>query len=137
MYFSSHLSAGVFLGTIAKNSPLALALGLSSHALLDMVPHHDYNNVLPAILDISTGLLALRAFRTTNPEIASSIFWGAFGATIPDIEVAIKHLCPFVSFKSIYPSHTGKIRHPQRKFPQGVLVQILTIASFYTLSIIL
>jgi len=125
MYFSSHLSAGLLAGALVKNPSLALGLGLISHGALDSIPHHDYGTLRAACLDLGLGLVTLRFFRTSFPNLSLALFWGAFGATVPDLEVVLKHLFPNYKLKGIYPSHNGKIKHPQRSFPCGVLAQFI------------
>ncbi|HHY19831.1 MAG TPA: hypothetical protein GX522_08035 [Firmicutes bacterium] len=133
MYFSAHLSSGILIGALTKNAPIALGLGFLSHGLLDSIPHHDYSTAKAAIFDLSLGLLVLRFFRTSFLHISEALFWGALGATIPDLEIVFVHALPFYSLPSLYPSHRGLIKHPQRKFPKGVIVQLLTMLISLTL----
>ncbi len=127
MYFSSHLSAGLLAGALTKSPPLALGLGIISHGALDRIPHHDYGSVKAAFLDLGLGLVTLRFFRTSFPNLSSALFYGALGATIPDLEVALKHLIPNYSLEALYPSHNGKIKHPKRSFPRGILTQFVLV----------
>ncbi|MDD2430889.1 MAG: hypothetical protein PHD88_00770 [Firmicutes bacterium] len=134
MYFSSHLSCGLLLGALTKSSVGAFGLGLVSHAALDMVPHHDYRSVGGAAIDLVTGLTILSTIRTLFADISGPLFWGAVGATIPDLEVALRHVLPRYNFKALFPSHSGALPHPQRKFPRGVFVQVVltTVCLFLT-----
>lgn len=70
MYFTTHLSCGLFCGALTKNSLGALCLGLVSHAALDMIPHHDYDSVGGAAVDIASGLVILSAMQTLFPGLS-------------------------------------------------------------------
>lgn len=128
MYFTTHLSCGLFCGALTKNSLGALCLGLVSHAALDMIPHHDYDSVGGAAVDIASGLVILSAMQTLFPGLSGPLLWGAIGGTIPDLEVALRRIFPRYKLRRLFPSHSGLLPHPQREFPKGVLVQFAIIA---------
>lgn len=127
MYFSSHLCTGLLMGGLTNSSVAAFGIGFISHGILDMFPHHDYNSIGAAALDIVIGVITLKIFQANFQYIALPLFWGALGATVPDLEVALKHLLPRYRLKPLYPSHNGLFKHPQRAFPKGVFVQAVVV----------
>ncbi|MBX4187398.1 MAG: hypothetical protein KW802_04085, partial [Candidatus Doudnabacteria bacterium] len=107
MIATSHViiggALGLAVGTVTKNPALALAAGIVSHFVCDLVPHLD-GPVVPPLTDDqeivwSRGLLAfaitdsLLAIAITfyfwitkdNYNFASMFAWGAAGGYLPDL----------------------------------------------------
>ncbi len=84
-----HLVFGAALGMRVRNPLLAFAVGVASHACLDLIPHANYTGwrpVSPAlVLDVAVavGLSLLIARLSPSPTSALA---GAAGAAFPDVE---------------------------------------------------
>lgn len=128
MYFTTHLLTGSTIGgaAVAAGAPpwAAFLAGLGSHAILDMVPHHDYHKARWALLDIAFGIaLAALAF---PGRFAAARLWGGLGGVLPDLEVAVGHLLASLGrpgWRDYFPTHSGALPHPHWGFPQGLLIQ--------------
>ncbi len=119
LYVSTHFATGAALGKIAGSNWLALILGLFSHILLDVLPHHDYRGRRGIILD-SVVTLSMVLWLLPNP---SYILWGAVGGAIPDLEVIINRVFFRGGGRRFFPSHSGILPHPSRVWPQGFFIQ--------------
>ncbi len=84
-----HLVFGAALGMRVRNPLLAFAVGVASHACLDLIPHANYTGwrpVSPAmVLDVAVaaGLSFLIARLSPSPPSALA---GAAGGAFPDVE---------------------------------------------------
>jgi len=77
---SVHAAIGAMIGKRLRNKPLAFLLGMGTHALGDMVPHHDMG---PGETPLVFGTLAhIALVHGWN----SPAFWAALGAVLPDFE---------------------------------------------------
>lgn len=128
MYVFTHLCTGAFLGAIIPNPVVAGIAGLSSHALLDTVPHHDYQKPAPAMVDIGVSLAALWALYkmgAPNSITQNPVLIGGFMAALPDLEVGISYVFgQNRKWPLIYPSHSGLTPHHRLPLPQGFLLQV-------------
>lgn len=120
MYFSVHVLAGAAAASYASTFYTALPVGLVTHALLDMVPHHDYGSIPPGVIDGLVGLLALALFAMGPRPVAA---WGAAGGGIPDLEVFLGYFN--LVKRQWFPTHNGLLPHPQRSFWPGLWLQLL------------
>lgn len=127
--YGTHSLAGATLGyNFAQDNLMAFLLGFFSHALLDVMPHHDPGRSDLAGLSFHTAF-NLGGLYTTGKiyqrlEGDSRVLWGALGGILPDLEHILfagscwSGNCP----RKIYPSHNGKIPHHGDAFPiQGYL----------------
>lgn len=127
--YGTHGVVGATLGyNFAEDNLMAFLLGFFSHALLDVMPHHDPGRSDLVGLGFHTAF-NLGGLYTTGKmyqrlEGDSRVLWGALGGILPDLE----HIffagncwsgnCP----RKIYPSHNGKIPHHGDAAPiQGYL----------------
>ncbi len=132
MTLTTHAIIGGALASAVPTHPiLAFSLGFCSHFLLDAIPHYDYhlnslseneNNFLDNDmkigwdfvfdlfkigLDFLLGFILVFLFfgMSHNFFYNSVLFWGAFGAVIPDafhfIYFKFKHE-PFISFEKFH-----------------------------------
>ncbi len=124
LYVSTHFATGAALGKIAGSNWLALILGLFSHILLDVLPHHDYRGRRGIILD-SVVALAMLLWLLSTP---SYIIWGAAAGALPDLEVIINRLFFKGGGRRFFPSHSGILPHPSRKWPEGFILQASIMA---------
>lgn len=101
MMVSVHALMGAALSRLCRGPKQAFLLGLASHFVADMIPHHD--------LDVlREGLLlggALGALGLTH-GVRSREFAGAVGAALPDIESAVAVLRDLPDGKLILPNHS-------------------------------
>lgn len=116
--FGTHGVVGGALGySVAQTDLQAFVLGLTSHALLDMMPHHD-----PKITDpfdvtfhvfFNLGALFTIEKMYNVKDHDSRLLWGVIGGIIPDLEHLIflgqcgTDLCP----AKIFPAHNGLLPH--------------------------
>jgi hypothetical protein len=115
-----HALVGAAVGRAAGSRTPALAAGVATHLLGDLLPHRDFDPKVEAPL--LAGTLALLALRcgVNSPEMA-----GAVGGVLPDVENAaqIVGLIPKASVR--FPTHVGDGKHHGRPvasaLPQGVL----------------
>ncbi len=120
MYVSTHFVTGAAIGKMVGNNWIAFILGILSHIILDIIPHHDYRGKKGAFLDtLITGAMALWLF--SSP---SYVFWGAIGATIPDLEVIISYVFFKKKGPRFFPTHSGKFTHRAWKWPGGFVIQV-------------
>jgi hypothetical protein len=129
VYFTTHLLAGAALGKTASGlgAPVwaGFLLGLTSHAVLDVVPHHDYRRARYALLDVAAGVaFALALF---HGPFARAEWWGGVGGVLPDLEVAVGHVVLSLGrpWRDWFPSHSGLLPHAQCPLPQGLFFQAL------------
>lgn len=124
MYYSTHLVAGATAGIIADNPVKGFILGLLSHVVLDMIPHHDHETVTNCLLDVAIGnIMLLVAIFLFHPE--HHILWGAIGGVVPDIEVPLYHFG--LIGKKLFPSHSGHMPHMKTTKGWSAVVQGLVI----------
>jgi len=120
MYFSVHVLAGAAAASYASNPLTALPVGLVTHALLDMVPHHDYGSIPPGVVDGLAGLLLLTVIALGRGPVTA---WGAAGGGLPDVEVFLGYFG--LVKRQWFPTHNGLLPHPQRPFRPGLWPQLL------------
>lgn len=128
MYFSAHVLTGAAAASLTGQPVTAFAAGLASHAVLDAVPHHDYTRAFWGWVDFFAGLvIVLLLYRWQADGL---ILWGALGAGLPDLEVALNHyrlLGPHPIL--FFPSHRFRFLHRQRQSFDGVLTQVLVLGA--------
>jgi len=117
--------AGATAGVVTQSPVKAFLIGVISHIILDMIPHHDHESVINCVLDVITGtavfLLVVVMFR-----VESSLIWGAVGGALPDIEIPLYH---FGLIKRRYfPSHTGWTPHLKTGKFRGIMTQCFVVA---------
>ncbi len=115
---STHgLVGGTLAELVAESDFTAFVLGFFSHALLDMMPHHDPSKDDPfemtfyTIFNLGNLFVTREAYEETGGS--SEFMWGTIGGMLPDLE----HLfyldsctggyCP----NKFYPSHNGTLPH--------------------------
>lgn len=84
-----HLALGAALGMRVRNPLVAFALGVASHAALDVVPHFNYTGwrpVSPALVaDVVVAACAALLIARIAPRPWGALA-GALGAAFPDVE---------------------------------------------------
>jgi len=124
LYYSTHLVAGAAAGIMAESPAEGFVLGVLTHVILDLIPHHDHESVTTCILDCVLGTAVfLAVIAVFHPEM--KIIWGALGGVLPDIEIAMYHFR--LIRKRVFPSHTGCIPHLSTTRMRGLIMQSLVI----------
>jgi hypothetical protein len=118
-----HAAVGAAVGKLAGSRRGALAAGVATHLLGDLLPHKDFDPKVEApLLAATLGVLAWRC-GVTSPEFA-----GALGGVAPDIENAagITGLIPRDAMR--FPTHIGDGRYHGPKvasaWPQAVAAAV-------------
>jgi hypothetical protein len=99
MIVSLHVASGAAVGTLARSRRTAVALGLLSHALCDLIPHQD---IPSRRFEVRSGaaLLLLVALRRGVLDPATL---GAAAASAPDLEHVLP--LPRPGGRKLFPSH--------------------------------
>ncbi|MCL6451624.1 MAG: hypothetical protein K6T75_10065 [Acetobacteraceae bacterium] len=128
MYFVTHVLAGAALATRSPGPAAAIAGGLGTHLLLDWAPHHDYRRPLTGFIDFFAGLALVAALSLLKGS--AQVWWGALGAGLPDLEVALFGLGLIRSRRvlPLFPSHRGLSPHVKVGLLPGVLTQAAVAA---------
>lgn len=110
-----HAAIGAAIGRFVKNKPLAFGLGVLSHGVGDMIPHHDLGTAEAPIL-FGTLACILRECGLNSPQL-----WGAIGAICPDFEHIPTELRKdprrFAPMKEKrFPTHNGTLPHAPWKY---------------------
>lgn len=102
----AHALVGAAVGHVIGDRRVALAAGVGSHLVGDLIPHRDYP--LPVELPLLLGALALLACRHGS---FSPAFWGAIGGVLPDIENGLHLLGVIPERAKVFPTHSGLFPH--------------------------
>jgi hypothetical protein len=123
------MAVGAAVGTLTDNAAGAALLGLASHVPLDLMPHYEFEKMwveVAVVVGVLGTMLAAGMWR-------SGIFWGALGATVPDIENLLWRLGVIPDERKIFPGHSPRLK---RFFPHGrtlgarhALTQVAMIAA--------
>ena len=125
MYSVTHMIIGAALGSRAPSVPSAAALGLFSHAVLDMIPHSDYDDVASGLADVGAVTASLLAARGAGLDARTLA--GAVAAVLPDIEVGLRYLGLW-PFRALFPTHSGQLPHGKTSTGKGILIQAGMVA---------
>ncbi len=129
MWFITHIALGGALGTWIKRPIwLIVILALSSHLLLDMIPHWDYTTIFRweslAIVDTLSGILLIALMMQRNRHRTACFLGGIFSA-LPDLEGLLIHY-GYLS-RYYFPSHIRPFPHGSSEMFGGILVQVLIV----------
>lgn len=120
MICAVHALVGASVGKLSGSRGAALASGIATHLLGDLLPHKDFDPKVEApLLAATLGLLAWR-FGPASPTLV-----GAVGGVLPDVENAagIVGLIPKAAMR--FPTHVSGGRHhgplTTSAWPQGAL----------------
>jgi hypothetical protein len=123
-----HAAIGAAIGRFVKNKPLAFGLGVLSHGIGDMIPHHDMGISEVPLLGGTLARIA-QQHGANSPQ-----FWGAIGAICPDFEHIIPELRkdprrhePMAEKK--FPTHNGVL--PHRGWPHDERIGIAINAALF------
>src|SRR5579862_341069 len=96
-----HAAVGAALGGHIGDSHAAVAGGVASHLICDLLPHRDYE--MPVELPLLSCALAFIAWRH---GVRSSQMAGALGTILPDVENGLERLG--VVSGTLFPTHTKR-----------------------------
>lgn len=105
-----HAAIGAAIGKFVRNKPAAFGLGVLSHGVGDMIPHHDLGFAEAPLL-IATMARIVQQHGWNSPQ-----FWGALGAICPDFEHVPAELRRdprrFEPMnEKLFPTHNGTLPH--------------------------
>jgi hypothetical protein len=122
---SVHAAVGALIGKHVKNKPLAFGLGVFSHLVGDIIPHHDLSAAEAPVV-LGTMLRIGQQHGWTSSE-----FLAALGAICPDFEHIPYELKKDPRrFQAMdekwFPTHNNKIKHAGWPWDErlGVAMQI-------------
>jgi hypothetical protein len=119
MNFTTHALVGAALGVYVGSPAAAVATGLTSHLILDLIPHHDVADWRGALLDVSASAATFWLLRSC---LAAAGWWGAIAATAPDLEVGLRHIGLWRG-RAGFPTHNGYHLHGRWPPVAGTLIQ--------------
>jgi hypothetical protein len=123
MFTLTHLAVGGALGGWTGHGGTAFAVGVASHAVLDVVPHYDIRDVR---VDVGLLVAAVAALWVLGYG-PTPVFWGAAGGVLPDLEILLWRLGVLDKRRWVFPSHNGRIPHGREVGRRGLVVQGLLI----------
>ncbi|MEJ5297290.1 MAG: hypothetical protein WHZ52_04550 [Armatimonadota bacterium] len=103
---SAHACIGTVVGALTGSPGKALAAGVVSHAICDIIPHSE----APRALDLVLAGAALGGI-AAGFGARSAEFWGAVGAVIPDVEHGLVLAGLMEEHHCLFPTHTGVLPH--------------------------
>lgn len=122
---SVHAAIGAVAGRITRRPIIAFALGVFSHFLGDIVPHHDMGATETPLVFATVARVG-QQHGWKSPE-----FWGAIGAVCPDFEHVPAELRGdkrrFGPMKNkFFPTHNGTVKHANWPYNEmlGILMQV-------------
>jgi hypothetical protein len=125
-----HLATGFAVGSHARTVPGGFVAGFVSHAVFDVIPHHDYHKAPAALADLAGGLavLALMIRRHRRAGRLGPSLAGAVGAAVPDVENAMWWLGVIPGEARRYPTHGGPLRQRDASYRFTALYYALAVA---------
>lgn len=102
----AHALVGASLGQSMADETSAFLGGFASHALLDMIPHAEWDLVTQGALFAAAAFMVHQEVERTNDR---RLVWGAVGGILPDLE----HFLYDVGWikRKYYPTHNGTLPH--------------------------
>ena len=95
-----HAIVGACVGSFFANRPCAFVAGVASHAVLDAIPHKDFNPKTEIPL-AAAALAVIAAWRgVDSPE-----FIAALGGVCPDIEHGLEMAGVITTDDKVFPTH--------------------------------
>ncbi len=152
MTLTTHVAIGAAIGTLIGNPLTGFLLGLSSHLLVDMIPHGDNNladkfrkekkarmgaayvtvDAAVAIILLMSAVSGRPTNLTTNLAFSSAVI----GSVLPDLLVGLKELFPKnKSLKALYKVHFFFHDCISRKFGDTKLSYALIGQAIFVLAV--
>ncbi len=126
---SGHACIGAFVGALSGSPGKALAVGVVSHAICDIIPHSE----APRALDLVLAGAALGGI-AAGFGARSAEFWGAAGGVLPDVEHGLVVAGLMKEQHCVFPTHSGALPHGRNG---GFLWQAVAAATALTLATLL
>ncbi len=124
MFCLTHAVAGAVVGRFAGGPVESFAAGLASHAVLDMIPHYDYESTPAGVLDFLLAALSVSWFVPADAAAGGrSTAWAVLGGVLPDVEVVLTQFGLIGPADLVFPSHSGLLPHRNMGPPAGILTQ--------------
>ncbi len=117
----THFAAGALAGALIPNPIAAPFVGLSSHLLLDMIPHRDFEDYRVEIVLWVVSMIILFAGGAYSMAI---VLCGLF-AVLPDFENLLWKTGKIRDDQKIFPGHRkGLIRHGRKTGTWSIVLQV-------------
>jgi hypothetical protein len=104
MMLAAHVSAGALAGRCARGPGRAVALGMVTHAALDLVPHEDAFGERTEIA-VTAALVTFVAAISRDVNTVA----GAIGGALPDLEHVLP--VPGLGGRPVFPTHVSSRLH--------------------------
>jgi hypothetical protein len=119
-----HAVVGAAAGHRAGRRRAALAAGVGSHLVGDLIPHRDY----PLAIELPL-MLATLAILACRYGVAGPTFWGALGGVLPDVENGLHQVGLMPESARLFPTHNGMLPHgrPIRSIANQLLLVLAAL----------
>lgn len=124
MCLFTHVAAGAIVGALSPTPYLAPFFGLASHMALDIIPHHDIEQMR---YEIPLALAAIAAIVIGGAMSLSVLLAVAF-ALVPDFENLLWKLGVIRDDQKVFPGHRKFIPHGMEIGKSSVVVQFAAAA---------
>lgn len=124
MMAAVHALVGAAAGRRAGRRRTALAAGVGTHLVGDLIPHRDY----PLAVELPLLLLAL-GLLSARHGARSAAFWGALGGVLPDVENGLHQIGLVPERAKLFPTHNGVLPHgrPIRSITNQLLLVLVAL----------
>lgn len=132
MHWTTHVITGAAWGYVLGRPLPAAAAGLAGHLVMDMTPHRDPELDAGYVIDGLLGAAVLLAVATSRKlsesDIRHGAVWGAAFAALPDTELLAKLFVDVSGDDFFFPTHNGRLPHPQTHGLASNLSQVTLLA---------
>jgi hypothetical protein len=128
MFCVTHAAAGAAVAPFVREPVSAFLAGAATHAVLDMIPHYDYDSTIPGVLDFAVAALLIAS---AGGDDGGTTVWAMLGGVLPDLEVVMSYLGLISPRDLVFPSHSGLLPHRNVGLPLGVLTQMAVLGLAY------
>ena len=124
MVITPHAVAGAVVARPLSSAPAAFAAGISTHLVLDRIPHQDYSLAAIALLSADATVAAALTHRLSRANRTVMVA-GAIGGVLPDVAQVIERR---LGLNITRPAH--RANHTTVVWPRwaGVSTQLVTVA---------
>jgi len=101
----AHMAVGAAAGSFVGGKGTAFALGVVGHIPFDVIPHYEFEKIWleASVLAVVFGAMLLFGLG------GSSIFWGALGGVVPDIENLLWKKGVIPGRWKLFPGHNERL----------------------------